>query len=231
MKKIISTNIKKELSKLINRKGMNLDKYYKKDISNSKFNITYQELLDIIKEQKIFKITRENNFNLIHIEEQFYKSKEYFLFEEEIYNWNYMKTLFREESNLNILLIYKLIKDLGEVNYAEISNNLKRVMNIKLDIKQLSHYCKEIKLMNLIFSDAILLVSNEKLVKPKVIEYPNISKNILLEGETHSLLNNVELYKNYEIDIKENLKSKGLLEFVQFDIDEDKQVVKAKSNL
>ena len=50
MKKIICTNIKKELSKLINKKGMSLDKYFKKELSNSKFNITIQELVDIVKE-------------------------------------------------------------------------------------------------------------------------------------------------------------------------------------
>ncbi len=237
MKKIIFTNIKKELSKLINKKGINLDKYFKKEISNSKFNITFQEFMEIVEEEKEFIINKQNNFNLIQINEDFYKSKEYYIFEEELYNWNYMKTLFREELNLNILLIFKLIKDLGEVNYSEICNNLKRIMNINLDIKQISHYCKEIKVMNLIFSDSILTLSNERLVKPKKIEYLNLSKKKFFEDCKNSFEN--EYLKNDFVinisdgnsvtNIEDNLKIKGIRELVNFDIDKINQDTIEKS--
>ena len=73
MKKIICTNIKKELSRLINKKGMSLDKYYKKELSNSKFNITFQEFLNILKEEKAFNISKDNNNNIILIGDEFYK--------------------------------------------------------------------------------------------------------------------------------------------------------------
>ena len=193
MKKIICSNIRKELSKLINIKGMNLEKYFKKELSNSKFNITYQELIEIFKEDNLLKLKRENNIDLILPTEEFYSTKEYSLNEDELYNWTYIKTLFVEELNMNILLVYKIIKDLGEVNYAEISNNLKKLMDIKLDIKQISHYCKEIKIMNLISSETNLNISNEKVVKIKNIEYENLNKKKLFKEENE-----------YDLDFQED---------------------------
>lgn len=187
MKKQVYQKIKKELSRLINRKGMGLEKYYATELRTSKLNITYDELLEIIKEDNSFTISKIGNNDIVKIDEDFYKSKEYYSFEDQIYNWNYTKTLFREQLNLNILLIYKLIRDLGEVNYAEISNHLKRLKDINLDIKQLSHYCKEIKLMNLISSYANLNISNEKFVKLKTVEYENLSKKEIFAEHYMSL--------------------------------------------
>jgi hypothetical protein len=234
MKRIICANTKKELSKLINKLGINSQKYFQEKIFNSKYNITYEELISILQEDEniIINKGKKENETLISVKKIFFSKKEYLQNEEELYNWNYIKTLFREELNLNILHVYKLIKDLGEINYAEIRNLLKKLMDIKLDIKQISHYCKEIKLMNLIKNETNE-TSNEKIVSLRKIEYENVLNNLVFEAYDNNDNNN-ENYNNnnnhYDISNNTNFNfnsfPKEYKDFIFFDSDEEMSVNK-----
>jgi hypothetical protein len=237
MKKIICANTKKELSKLINKLGINSQKYFRDKILNSKYNITYEELISILQEDEniIINKGKKENETLIIVKKVFFLTKEYLENEEELYNWNYIKTLFREELNLNILHVYKLIKDLGEINYAEIRDLLKKLMDIKLDIKQISHYCKEIKLMNLIKNESNE-TSNEKIVSLRKIEYENVINNLVFEAyDKNENANDYDCNNdsNNDSNNKENFNDnsnfpKEFKDFIFMDIDEEMKIKKIK---
>lgn len=146
MKQFHLKSIKEILSKSINKQGVSLDLLYKQHPYEISFDL--YELL-IAKDSMI----DATNLSMIKLKDDYYKTDSYVKFEESYYNINYLKTLFKEETNTIKLSILKLLVDSESLTYQQIANEMKRLNDVKLDIKQVSHYCMELVKIKLILSN------------------------------------------------------------------------------
>ena len=150
MKKFYLKEIKLELSKIKFIKGVGIEELYgcfearykNSNIKSSAF-INKKLFVDLIK-------TDESNIEIfnnsdVKLTQDFYKSSQYTDNENKIYNFQYVKSIFKQEVNEIILFIYKIIHDYDELNYTFISKMLKNLVDINNDIKQVAHYCKDLK--------------------------------------------------------------------------------------
>jgi hypothetical protein len=169
MKNYLTKCLRKELSRLKNKNGLSIAEYFSEIRVNQKSlsGINIDTFKSIIEKDKSLKF----DSNAVYLIQDYYNTEEYFQFENELYNFKYITNLFKEEANTNILLIYKLIIDIDVLNYIDISKLLETLCNIKLDIKQVAHYCKELKLLNLIKSDLNVSNNNERLIMKKDFTY------------------------------------------------------------
>jgi hypothetical protein len=175
MKQYLIKTIRKELSKLKNKNGIKLSQI----LQNLPTELQFSEdiIIPLTKNDKFIKIDSSKQ-NTIILNSEFYENPEYFQYEDEIYNYRYIKNLFKEDVNTNILLIYKLIIDSEELNYIEISKLLDSLCKIKLDIKQVAHYCKELKLLNLVKIDLNSVNNNERIITKKNLSYDKIDPEL-----------------------------------------------------
>ncbi len=94
--------------------------------------------------------SKENNKEYIYLlTEEYTKSKKFENIERKLYNLDYLSSLFKE---IEIINIYKLIKDHDKITYQQIVNYLNNIYNLKKDIKQISHYCLILVKINQILS-------------------------------------------------------------------------------
>ena len=184
MKKLYLKEIHNILSLSKNKKGIKLDELYKV----YPYTLSFDLFKTIINEDELIKKLKDN---IIIIDENYFSTQSYLEFEEEHYNTNYLKTLFKEEAN-SIISIYKLLIDYPKLTYQQISNEIFRLYNVKKDIKQVSHYCMELLKIKLITSSQIN--TNEK------INQINCVKDVYLESRNNN--NNI----NDNININQNKK-------------------------
>ena len=199
MKKFYLKEIRLELSKLMNIKGVEIGEFFSK--FESRFTnknkkslgfINRKEFIDIIKSDEL-NIQIINNSN-VKLREQYYKTPEYFENENKIYNFHYVKSIFKQEINEIILFIYKIIHDYEELNYTFISQKLKILVDINNDIKQVAHYCKDLKAYNFIEINVSQKNNNEKIIKI------NKKQLIVKEGKQITIDNDIyeDIKKNFE---------------------------------
>ena len=185
MKSYASKLVRKDLSRSIYKNGIPLTEYFENifnRLHNNNFNISLQDLKSIIsKDSNLILEKKSDTIEILKLISSYYKSKEYYDNEEDLYNFSYTKNLFEEEKNLNALSIYKIIMDSEEITYAQISKILKDYTEnkINLDLKQVAHYCKELKKYNLILVKVKSSKNNERVVvKNKVLNmYSDVNNN------------------------------------------------------
>jgi hypothetical protein len=186
MKKYFLKDLRKELSKLKNKNGINIFEYQWFPALDTKTIIT------LIKSDR--NLVFENP--VVKLIETYFLEEEYSNFENEIYNFKYITNLFKEQANTNILQIYKLIHDHETLNYIDISKLLEQLVKIKLDIKQVAHYCKELKILNLIKSDLNASNNNERLISIKDFSYSEKDDLNLPEGNLKDTTGCIEKISN-----------------------------------
>ena len=168
MKNWIQKIVRQTLSRFRYKDGIDLDKYYK-NIFDNKFNITYDNLKSIVELDSNIQINHIKDKIIIFLKPEYYSTDEFLENQNQLYNYEYLKNLFRDEAKNNklVLLIYKLIVDSEVLSYTEISNLLKKTGEKELDIKQVAHYCKDLRLYNLINISLNPKSGNERLIKKK----------------------------------------------------------------
>ena len=128
------------------------------------------------------------------MEEKYFSSSNYLEFEEEHYNTNYLKTLFKEEAN-SMISIYKLLVDYPSLTYQQISNEMFKLYDVKKDIKQVSHYCMELLKIKQIISRQIN--TNEKLNQINSIKDIYLdSRNNTVKKDDQKIIKNNILFDN-----------------------------------
>ena len=189
MKKLYLKEIHNILSLSKNKKGIKINDLYKV----YPYTISYELFQKIINEDELIKKLKDN---IIIMDENYFTTQSYLEFEEEHYNTNYLKTLFKEEAN-SMISIYKLLVDYPKLTYQQISNEIFKLYNIKKDIKQVSHYCMELLKIKLITSSQIN--TNEK------INQINCVKDVYIESRNNNNNNNQSKKDNYQKLEKNNL--------------------------
>ena len=169
MKKFHLKQILNNLSISKYKKGISLEELFK--IHN--FSINFDLFKNLILNEKNF-IVFENE-KKIYLKDSYYQTQNFILFEQEHYNIIYLKTLFKEETNI-IINIYKLLIDYPKITYQKICSEIFRLYNIKKDIKQISHYCMKLIKKQLIKNNQINSI--EKINELNNVEniYNNIEK-------------------------------------------------------
>ena len=209
MKKFYLKEIRLELSKLMNIKGVEIGEFFSK--FESRFTnknkkslgfINRKEFMDIIKSDEL-NIQIINNSN-VKLREQYYKTPEYFENENKIYNFHYVKSIFKQEINEIILFIYKIIHDYEELNYTFISQKLKILVDINNDIKQVAHYCKDLKAYNFIEINVSQKNNNEKIIK--------INKKQLIVKEGKQITIDNDIYEDIVVSAPRGNNCKGSVE-------------------
>ena len=187
MKKLYLKEIHNILSLSKNKKGIKIDELFK----IFPYNISFDLLKKIINEDNtILKL----NENIILMEEKYFSSSNYLEFEEEHYNTNYLKTLFKEEAN-SMISIYKLLVDYPSLTYQQISNEMFKLYDVKKDIKQVSHYCMELLKIKQIISRQIN--TNEKLNQINSIKDIYLdSRNNTVKKDDQKIIKNNILFDN-----------------------------------
>ena len=183
MKKFHLKQILNNLSLSKFKKGICLEELFK----IHPFSINFDLFKNLILNEKNF-IVFENE-NKIYLKDSYYQTQNFLLFEQEHYNIIYLKTLFKEETNI-IINIYKLLIDYPKITYQKICSEIFRLYNIKKDIKQISHYCMKLIKKQLIKNNQINSIE-------KINELNNVEK----------IYNNIEKI-NYD-SIKETLEKKN----------------------
>ena len=139
MKKFFKNKIKSILTVSTNRTGISLDKIKENfpfEFHKDKVELLLNEDNDVIKNKEKTNQTTDNfNYSLTN---EFIKSNNFEEIEKKIYKLDYLCSLFKE---IEIINIYKLIKDSDKITYQQIVNYLINIYNLKKDIKQVSHYC------------------------------------------------------------------------------------------
>ena len=150
MKKFLKSQIKKILTISSNRKGITSDKikeYLPYEINKENIEILLNEDKEIMKKELE---SKENNKEYIYLlTEEYTKSKKFENIERKLYNLDYLSSLFKE---IEIIIIYKLIKGHDKITYQQIVNYLSSLYNLKKDIKQVSHYSLILLKLNQILS-------------------------------------------------------------------------------
>jgi hypothetical protein len=210
MKKFYLKEVRLELSKIKHIKGVKIVELY--ELFEEKFSSNSTKFIS----DEIFAQMLKSDCNLefqndseVVLKNEFFKSQEFIENENKIYNFQYVKNIFKEEVNENILLIYKIIHDYQELNYTFISKMLKKLLDINNDIKQVAHYCKDLKAYN--FIDIIMSQNNnnEKIIRINTKQtYNKDIKPIIIQEETIiQVKNNLRKlkcsYKKLEINEKE----------------------------
>jgi len=210
MKKFYLKEVRLELSKIKHLKGVKICELY--DFLEEKFSshstkfISNEIFTHMLKSDNFLEILNDSD---VAIKSEFLKTQEYIENENKIYNFQYVKNIFKEEVNENILLIYKIIHDYEELNYTFISKMLKKLLDINNDIKQVAHYCKDLKAYN--FIDIIMSQNNnnEKIIRiNKKQTSDKENKPIIIEQETIiQVKNNLRKlkcsYKKLDVNEKE----------------------------
>ncbi len=187
MKKLYLKEIHNILSLSKNKKGIKIDELYK----IFPYNISFDLFKKIINEDNA---TLKLNENIILMEEKYFSSSNYLEFEEEHYNTNYLKTLFKEEAN-SMISIYKLLVDYPSLTYQQISNEMFKLYDVKKDIKQVSHYCMELLKIKQIISRQIN--TNEKLNQINSIKDIYLdSRNNTIKKDDQKIIKNNILFDN-----------------------------------
>lgn len=145
MKKLHLNQIKNILSISKNKKGISIDQLYK----SHPYEISFDNFKYLINSDEYI----QNDNNLISLKKSYYSTSSFTSYEQSFYNINYLKTLFKEETNTIKLSIYKLLVDYPQMTYQELCNEMLRLYDVKLDIKQVSHYCMELMKIKLITSE------------------------------------------------------------------------------
>ena len=139
MKKFFKNKIKSILTVSTNRTGISLDKIKENfpfEFHKDKVELLLNEDNDVIKnKEKTNQKTDNFNYSLTN---EYIKSNNFEEIEKKIYKLDYLCSLFKE---IEIINIYKLIKDSDKITYQQIVNYLINIYNLKKDIKQVSHYC------------------------------------------------------------------------------------------
>ena len=139
MKKFFKNKIKSILTVSTNRTGISLDKIKENfpfEFHKDKVELLLNEDNDVIKNKEKTNQTTDNfNYSLTN---EYIKSNNFEEIEKKIYKLDYLCSLFKE---IEIINIYKLIKDSDKITYQQIVNYLINIYNLKKDIKQVSHYC------------------------------------------------------------------------------------------
>ena len=146
MKKLHLNSIRNTLSISKNKLGLSLDLLYK----SHPYTISYDIFSSLLSTDPHIEI---NSNKIVQLSANYYSSSEYAQFEQNHYNSNYLKTLFKEETNTIKISIYKLLVDTPSMTYNDISKEMLRLYDVKLDIKQVSHYCMELMKIKLIISN------------------------------------------------------------------------------
>jgi hypothetical protein len=198
MKKHICKLIRKDLSRARHFGGVLFDEYYENIFHafyNSKFMISKNDLKNILLKDEFVKFDYSNKETIISLISSFYETKEHKENEEDVYNYNYIKNLFKEENNTLILIIYKLIIDFEKTTYNEISSTISKInSSLKIDKKQTSHYCKLLKKINFLYKGKKLSKNNERVV---------------FKNETNNLYNKVEIEQSFS-DEEDNSENEAL---------------------
>ena len=165
MKKFLKSQIKSILTVSSNRTGITLDKIKEKfpyEFHKDKIELLLNEDKDII---KIKQNSDKNKDSFVYcLTDEYMKSKKFLDIERNLYNLDYLYSLFKEEEIINI---YKLIKDNDKITYQQIVNYLLSIYNLKKDIKQVSHYVLILIKLNQILSYQPIIV--EKRNKTNII--------------------------------------------------------------
>ena len=146
MKKLHLNSIRNTLSISKNKLGLSLDSLYK----SHPYTISYDIFSSLLSYDPHIEITPNK---IVQLSANYYSTPEYAQFEQNHYNSNYLKTLFKEETNTIKISIYKLLVDTPNMTYNEISKEMLRLYDVRLDIKQVSHYCMELMKIKLIISN------------------------------------------------------------------------------
>ena len=103
MKRLHLKEIHNTLSISKNKLGISLDSLYK----SHPYHLSFDIFSDLISKDKYIEIDKNKKVTL---KTEYYSTTDYTLFEEKHYNSNYLKTLFKEETNTIKLCIYKHMK-------------------------------------------------------------------------------------------------------------------------
>ena len=199
MKKFLKSQIKSILTTSSNRNGIPIDKIKKSlpfDNLKDKVELVLNEDKDVI---KIKLNAKDNKNNYIYkLKDEYIKSKQFEIIEKKKYNLDYLCSLFKE---VEIINIYKLIKDHDKITYQQIGNYLEKIYNLKKDIKQVSHYCLILVKINQILSYQPITV--EKFNKSNIVA--NEYLKFLKENENIFRKKNNEKNKISKINTNNNI--------------------------
>ena len=199
MKKFLKSQIKSILTTSSNRNGIPIDKIKKSlpfDNLKDKVELVLNEDKDVI---KIKLNAKDNKNNYIYkLKDEYIKSKQFEIIEKKKYNLDYLCSLFKE---VEIINIYKLIKDHDKITYQQIGNYLEKIYNLKKDIKQVSHYCLILVKINQILSYQPITV--EKFNKSNIVA--NEYLKFLKENENIFRKKNNEKNKISKIKTNNNI--------------------------
>ena len=216
MKKFMKGQIKNILASSLNRQGASLEKikkFFPFDNLKDKVELILNEDNYIIKS----KINSKVNINYLYsLNNDYIKSKNFEINEKNIYNLDYLCSLFKEAEIINI---YKIIKDHDKITYQQIVTYLNNIYELKKDIKQVSHYCLILVKINQILSYQPVTV--EKFNKSNIVA--NAYLKFLKEND------NKKIYKenNKKINIFNNSNIfKSLTRALVVDDNEIKNVIK-----
>ena len=169
MKRLHLKEIHNTLSISKNKLGISLDSLYK----SHPYQISFDIFSDLISKDKYIEIDKNKKVTL---KTEYYSTTDYTLFEEKHYNSNYLKTLFKEETNTIKLCIYKLLVDSPQLTYQQISSEMLRIYGTTLDIKQVSHYCMELMKIKLIISNQSSTIEKINQINQVSFEYKDQQK-------------------------------------------------------
>ena len=150
MKKFLKSQIKTILTVSSNIKGLSIEEIkesFPYEFHKEKIESLLNEDKDIIKIKP--NSNESNDKNIYVLKKEYIKSADFQKIERELYNLDYISSLFKEAEIINI---YKLIKDHDKITYQQIINYLSTIYNMKKDIKQVSHYCLILLKLNQILS-------------------------------------------------------------------------------
>ena len=205
MKKFLKSQIKTILTSSSNRKGISLEKIKKSfpyDNLKDKIELILSEDKDIIK-TKLNKKDNKDNY-IYSLKDEYIKSKKFETTEKKIYGLDYLSSVFKD---IEIINIYKIIKDHDKITYQQIVNYLNNIYNLKKDIKQISHYCLILVKINQILSYQPVTV--EKFNKSNIVANAylkflkenkhNFRKNNNKPKDNNKLSNNLNINNNTDI--------------------------------
>lgn len=171
-----------------------VESYFNIKISYEEFIILFKN--DLLKSNKFNNVecikTNYSSYIILHQNNNINNNESYILSNKykfsltynkqlnKLYNYNYLKNIYKDKNNSLIRNIYKAILDINsQTNHNEIYIYLNNICSIDVkDIKNASHYCKFLNKANRIVSDLSQKNVNEKLLYINKSFIYNLNKDI-----------------------------------------------------